>query len=395
MRNGLLIIQSQWRKRKQSKEAKKLAKKAKLEPDADQSALAKRQAADGDEGANGVEAEIDSASREESPTKTTPNIGQKATPSKRADERKPNEPAPAASPSVEKPSASVSLAAATSSGSSTSTVSETSSASPDTEAAAQPAESGRPSTAELRERLARKIESLRAQRKAPGTQNAPGEPTAEEARTRESILEARRLRKERQKEKRRQKKLADQQAEVGEDEGEGQKKAVELDTREGQAAPGFVYGNIKNEQDGARRKKGPTDAKGALKSLEAKKARVARYDAEKQAQIQESDAWHAALLSSRGEKVRNNETLLSRAVKRKGQQKKRSEKQWAERLERVEHGKQARQKRREDNLQKRRDAKRRGVADTKSSKSSAGGGGGGKKKRPARAGFEGSVRART
>ena len=73
-------------------------------------------------------------------------------------------------------------------------------------------------------------------------------------------------------------------------------------------------------------------------------------------------------------------------MKRKEKAKKKSEKEWGERVEGVKKGQEIRQKKREANLAKRREEKGGG-------KKVGGGGkkGGGKKMRP---GFEGSFRAK-
>ena len=80
--------------------------------------------------------------------------------------------------------------------------------------------------------------------------------------------------------------------------------------------------------------------------------------------------------------MRDDTNLLKKTLKRKEKQKKKSEKEWGERLEGVKRAGEVKQKMREDNLAKRREEKGK-KSSTKVK--------GSKKKRP---GFEGSMRTK-
>lgn len=138
----------------------------------------------------------------------------------------------------------------------------------------------------------------------------------------------------------------------------------------------------------APRKKGPQDARTALLAAQNKEKRLAGYDAEKRADIAEKDTWLNAKKRAHGERVRDDTSLLKKALKRKEKGKGKSEKEWNERKEAVVKGREMKQKKREANLAKRSEEK-----GGKGKKGKAGGakkGGGGKGKRP---GFEGRFKA--
>ena len=129
------------------------------------------------------------------------------------------------------------------------------------------------------------------------------------------------------------------------------------------------------------KKKGPSDAKTALLKVQNQKKRLQEMDEEKRKDINEKDAWLNARRRVEGEKIRDDEAILKRAVKRKDSAKKKSEKQWKDRLKGVDQAQKERQKRREENLRKRREEKGKGG---KKNKAGAG------KKKGGRPGFEGS-----
>ena len=92
---------------------------------------------------------------------------------------------------------------------------------------------------------------------------------------------------------------------------------------------------------------------------------------------------------AQGERIRDDTSLLKKTLKRKEKSKKKSEKEWGERIEGVQNGQALRQKKREANIQKRKEEK--GVK----GKNKKGGKGGTRKGKPkARPGFEGSFRAK-
>ncbi|KAF5022447.1 hypothetical protein F66182_5532 [Fusarium sp. NRRL 66182] len=248
-------------------------------------------------------------------------------------------------------------------------------------------------TSAIRARLAARIEALRAARKADGPDGRP-------IRTRQELIESRRkkqeLRKAHKQEMRQQAKLEEQRKreEALASSSPGvMSPAVELD----EAASNFTFGRV-SFGDGAQlsrdlghvltqgKKKGPSDPKTALIKVQNQKKRLQELDDEKRADIAEKDVWLNARRRAEGEKIRDDEALLKRAVKRKEVAKKKSEKAWRERSDGVKMAQKDRQRKREENLRQRRDDKLLGKAGKKKKK---GGAAGAKKK--SRPGFEGSL----
>lgn len=244
-------------------------------------------------------------------------------------------------------------------------------------------------TAALRERLAARIQALRDARKA----DQDGKPI----RTRQELIEARRQkeaeRKARKKELWKQQKAdADKLREEAlasarNSPGSMLSPAIDADNN-------FSFGRVafgdgtQLSQDlthslNKGKKKGPSDPKTALQKLESQKKRLEEMDKEKRKDIEEKEAWLTARRRAEGEKIKDDEKLLKRAVKRKDQAKKKSTKEWNTRLEGVNKSIKEKQKRREENIQKRRDEKLTGKAGKKK---------GGAKKPKGRAGFEGSFK---
>lgn len=129
-----------------------------------------------------------------------------------------------------------------------------------------------------------------------------------------------------------------------------------------------------------KKHKGPADPATALKAAQAKQARVAALDDQKKQSIEEKDMWLNAKKRAHGERVKDDTSLLKKALKRQEKQKQRSGKDWDARLEGVRSSQEAKQKKRTENLQKRKDEK--GTKKTG-------------KKKVKRPGFEGSFRGRT
>ena len=111
-------------------------------------------------------------------------------------------------------------------------------------------------------------------------------------------------------------------------------------------------------------------------------------DGEKRKDVEEKEAWLTARRRAEGEKIRDDEKLLKKAVKRKEHTKKKSTQEWKARAEGVAKAAKDRQKKREENIRKRRDEKLLG----KAGKKKGGAGSAGGKKPKGRAGFEGSFK---
>ncbi|KAK2610415.1 hypothetical protein N8I77_003846 [Diaporthe amygdali] len=245
-------------------------------------------------------------------------------------------------------------------------------------------------TTELRARLAAKIAALRAARKADGPDGTP-------IRTRQELIESRR------------KKLAERKAhkkELRQQAKEAEDKKREEALASARNSPMLSFGSPEHDlnfsfgrvafadgtqmshdlsymKDKSGKKKGPMDPKGALAKLEAQKKRLAALDDSKRKDVLEKETWLAARKKAEGEKVHNDESLLKKAVKRKDKAKKKSEKEWNDRIQGVQHAQKQRQQKREENIRKRKETKQAG----KGGKKKSGGKSPAKKSRP---GFEGS-----
>ncbi|KAK5168603.1 uncharacterized protein LTR77_005912 [Saxophila tyrrhenica] len=251
--------------------------------------------------------------------------------------------------------------------------------------------------AEKTERLRKRIEELRAARKA---DDKP-------ARSRQELLEQRRKKEEQRKtHKKELRRKAKEEEERRKDEqlrGSGSPLTSDIFSPRSPLPADNAYSFSRLAfEDGtsadpelhalkdARKKKGPQDPKTALKAAQSKDSRIAGYDAEKQADIADKDMWMNARKKAHGERVRDDTSLLKKALKRKEKQKSKSEQQWKEREQAVTKGREMKQKKRETNLAKRKEEK-----GSKGKKSAGKGGKGAKgaKKGKKRAGFEGSFKA--
>lgn len=244
----------------------------------------------------------------------------------------------------------------------------------------------------LRSRLAAKIETLRAARKADGPDGAP-------ARNRQELMEARRKKEEQRRAHKKELRL---KAKVEED---ARREAALASARDSPASSmmspsihspphSFSFGRVAfadgqqlaedlSTLQSAPKKKGPQDVATALLANEKKRLRLAGLDDEKRADIEEKDLWLNAKKRAHGERVRDDNSLLKKTLKRKEKAKKKSEGEWKERKEGVAKGQAMKQKKREENLKKRRDEK--GTKGKGKGKSA------GKKSKPkSRPGFEGS-----
>ncbi|KAG2028090.1 hypothetical protein GB937_000543 [Aspergillus fischeri] len=255
----------------------------------------------------------------------------------------------------------------------------------------------KPTPEELKQRLQKRLDELRAARQADGFNGKP-------ARNRQELIEARRQKAEQRKA---HKKLLRQKAREEEQRAKDEAMAKRFSPGGSGsllASPrspadsigsnvNFSFGRVvfadgqladpslMNVREQPKRH-GPQDPATALKAAEAKKARLAEMDEQKRADIEQKDMWLNAKKRAHGEKVRDDTSLLKKALKRKESAKKKSEREWKERLEAVKKGKDARQQKREENLRKRREEK-----GNKGKIPAAG-------KKKARPGFEGSFKAK-
>ncbi|KAI4284519.1 MAG: hypothetical protein L6R38_001342 [Xanthoria sp. 2 TBL-2021] len=251
---------------------------------------------------------------------------------------------------------------------------------------------------ELEARLRRRIEDLRASRNADGLNGKP-------ARSRQELIEARRQKAEQSKAHKKELRRKEKE-EAARKQAEALARGSPLlspapasliapsPASEQPDANNFSFGRIAfadGQQASAQleslidpkyKTKGPQDPLTALKAAQNKEARIKSLDEGKQENIAEKDMWLNARKRAQGERVRDDTNLLKKTLKRKEKQKKKSEKEWGERLEGVRKAGEVKQRKREDNLAKRKEEK--GKKGSKKVKT-------GKKKRP---GFEGSMRTK-
>ncbi|KAI9847892.1 MAG: hypothetical protein M1838_000700 [Thelocarpon superellum] len=250
----------------------------------------------------------------------------------------------------------------------------------------------------LRLRLQARIEVLRASRKADGLNGAP-------ARNRQELLEARRkkederraLKKELRLKAKEQEKEARERALIANSPDVGSPLRITPAASDNY----FSFGKVAfsdGQQLSAdlstlldpRKIKGPQDPLGALKASDNKRARLAGLDEGKRKDIEEKDAWLNARKRAHGERIRDDSSLLKKTLKRKEKVKQKSATEWNERLDGVQKSQEARQRKREDNLQKRREEKggKKGKKVGKKTKPKP------KPKSKNRPGFEGSLRGK-
>ncbi|KAF7712557.1 Uncharacterized protein PECH_005070 [Penicillium ucsense] len=257
---------------------------------------------------------------------------------------------------------------------------------------------------ELKQRLQKRLDELRAKRHADGFNGKP-------ARNRQELIDSRRQKAEQRKaHKKELRQKAKEEEQRQKDEamarrfspgGSGSLLASPRSPAESVgSANNFSFGQVMfadgqiadHSLTGVRdthKTRGPrdNDAAAQLKLAEAKKARLAEMDPEKRAELEEKDAWLNAKKRAHGERVRDDTSLLKKALKRKETAKKRSERDWKERIDTVSRMKEQRQNKREENLRKRREEK--GTKGKGKSKKPSGGA-----KKKARPGFEGSFKAK-
>ena len=249
----------------------------------------------------------------------------------------------------------------------------------------------RPDPEELKARLQSRIEILRSERKADGPDGTP-------ARSRQDLLDARRQKEEARKAHKKELRQKAKEEEAAQ-KAELLARASPLLSPGSPLSPsreanmhGISFGRVdfgKGQRASSSlseilkpggRQKGPSDPTTALIAAENRQSRLSGFDPAKQADIAEKDSWLNARKRAQGERMRDDTSLLKKTLKRKQKQKKKSEKEWGDRTEGIRKGQEMRQKKRESNLAKRRDEK------------------GGKRKKvkkpKARAGFEGSFRAK-
>ncbi|KAL6937354.1 hypothetical protein ACO0RG_003859 [Hanseniaspora osmophila] len=249
----------------------------------------------------------------------------------------------------------------------------------------------------LRSALQQKIQSLKEKRKAPGS-SAQGAPVS-----REAILEQRKRKQELSQKKKLE---ADDESESASDSDSDNSSGDSSDDEQDYVdhdinADNVMFQNIQFS-DGSKitsdlqrvrtiKKKGPAnkDIKGHLKMLERKKQKLENKDELELIKLKEKEKWNKVMLHAEGVKLKDNEKLLKKSLKRKENQKKKSAVEWRERKQMVVTGLAERQKRREENLQIRKENKGKKRKDRTKFKKTLRGKKAGSIKR---AGFEGKIK---
>lgn len=203
---------------------------------------------------------------------------------------------------------------------------------------------------ELRLQLASRIQQLREKRKAPGTSVKGAH------KDREAALEARKEKQRIQKEKRELKRKREEKEEV-EEESSDEELQDEVSDDEGNVMfstvvfkDGDKASADLSELKKKKIRKGPRDILGQLKHIEAKKAKLQDMDAEKRKSIETKTKWSKVLALAEGEKVRDDEKMLKKSLKKQTKQKKKSARIWKEREQTVTDNIAAKQKKREENI---------------------------------------------
>ncbi|CUS24877.1 LAQU0S21e00474g1_1 [Lachancea quebecensis] len=220
----------------------------------------------------------------------------------------------------------------------------------------------------LRAKLQEKIQAMKEKRRAPGTQVTGA------LSSREAIL-AQRKRKDELKRKRTEQ-STNKEEDSSDESNSGSDVEAESETApkkrrvDDEIAKDLMFQNIVFDDGSratsdlqrlrkAREKKGPSknDIKAHLNATEAKRAKLEAKDELVQIQHKEKEKWQRAMLQAEGERMRDDEKLLRKALKRKEARKRKSSVEWRERKEAVATAISDKQKRREENLQIRRDNK--------------------------------------
>ncbi|GMM32336.1 ribosome biosynthesis protein [Martiniozyma asiatica (nom. inval.)] len=217
---------------------------------------------------------------------------------------------------------------------------------------------------ELKAKLQAKIQNMREKRKAPGTK-VPGAATS-----RQQILEERRKKAEIRKEKKKEI-ISDQESSSDDDDDENNNNKDADDDDD--IAKSVMFSNIKfgenelvsSDMTSIRKigkKKGPAnnDLKAHLKIIEKEKQRLADMDKDSRAKEAEKHKWQKALAGIQGEKLKDDEKLLKKALRRKDSQKRKSEREWRDRKQLVADELKMKQDRREENLRIRKANKGKG-----------------------------------
>lgn len=179
---------------------------------------------------------------------------------------------------------------------------------------------------------------MKVQRKAVGT-NVPGA-----ASSREQILEQRRKKREQRLWNKKEAAKEDDDDSDDDDDDSSEEGDITDDIEPSKVPSDVFYGNIVfgdgsrvtsdlSNVRNARKVKGPAhkDIKANLKKLEAAKEKMKAMSSERKAKELEKRKWKHAMASAEGEKVKDDEKLMKKALRRKEANKRRTKRDWHER----------------------------------------------------------------
>lgn len=125
---------------------------------------------------------------------------------------------------------------------------------------------------------------------------------------------------------------------------------------------GVVFSKFDFQEMEKEKKRQSLDPATALKKIQKSKEKVKLWDekgkSDKARKIENNIAWENATAKAMGEKVKDDETLLKKAIKKKQQIKGSKKKKWENRVEAVETKKAGKQSKREENISKRKKEKK-------------------------------------
>merc|ERR1712156_927834 len=121
---------------------------------------------------------------------------------------------------------------------------------------------------------------------------------------------------------------------------------------------GVVFSKFDFQEMEKEKRRQSLDPATALKKIQKSKEKVKLWDekgkSDKARKIENNIAWENATAKAMGEKVKDDETLLKKAIKKKQQIKGSKKKKWENRVEAVETKKAGKQSKREENISKRK-----------------------------------------
>ncbi|XP_026323890.1 surfeit locus protein 6 homolog isoform X3 [Hyposmocoma kahamanoa] len=121
----------------------------------------------------------------------------------------------------------------------------------------------------------------------------------------------------------------------------------------------FDFSNIGHkEKMHQKAEKDPKKILENLKQQEQKFKELEETQYDKVKEMKEKIAWKNVLLKAEGEKIKDDPILLKKSIKKLEQKKKDSKKQWDNRIKNVEEKKDARQKKRKENIAKKKKEKK-------------------------------------